>query len=165
MRDLILAGAQEAAAFRPYGEERMERMRRLRLIADLISVALVGCGALTAAKILGETAGVRRFRSRAAFARHNGTAPIPVWSGNNDRHRLNRGGNRQLNAATYRIAVTQLQRPGPARDYLERRLAGGNTKTEALRALRRHISDEIYKRALIDEQARTAAEQSLATAA
>ena len=128
-------------------------------------LALVGCGALTAAKILGETAGVRRFRSRAAFARHNGTAPIPVWSGNNDRHRLNRGGNRQLNAATYRIAVTQLQRPGPARDYLERRLAGGNTKTEALRALRRHISDEIYKRALIDEQARTAAEQSLATAA
>jgi transposase len=62
-------------------------------------LALPGCGPLIAAKIMGETSGVTRFRSRAAFANHNGTAPIPVWSGNVVRHRLNPGGNRQLNAA------------------------------------------------------------------
>ena len=69
-----------------------------------------GCGVLSAAKIVGESAGASRFRSKAAFARWNGTAPIPVWSGNNARHRLTRGGNRQINAALHRIAVTQLTR-------------------------------------------------------
>ena len=115
-------------------------------------LALVGCGALTAAKVIGEVAGVTRFSSKAAFARHNGTAPIPVWSGNHERHRLNRGGNRQLNTAIHRIAITQLQRPGPARDYLERRRAAGDTKTEAIRCLRRQISNQVYKRLLADER-------------
>jgi transposase len=62
---------------------------------------------LTAAKILGETAGVDRFRSRHAYARHTGTAPLPGWSSNRARHRLSRTGNRQLNAALHRIAMTQ----------------------------------------------------------
>ena len=119
-------------------------------------LGLVGCGALTAAKIVGESAGMSRFRSRAAFARHNGSAPIPVWSGNSDRHRLNRGGNRQLNAALHRIAITQMQKPGPARDYLAKRIAQGDTKTEAIRSLRRKISDEVYRRVLADEQSRYA---------
>lgn len=117
-------------------------------------LTLVGCGALTAAKIVGEAAGITRFSSRAAFARHNGTAPIPVWSGNPDRHRLNRGGNRQLNAAIHRIAITQMQRPGSARDYIARRRAAGDTKTEAIRCLRRQISNEVYKRLLTDERTR-----------
>jgi transposase len=114
-------------------------------------LALTGCGSLTAAKLVGETAGVGRFRSRAAFARHNGTAPVPVWSGNLTRHRLSRGGNRQLNASLHRIAVTQLQRPGPGRDYLQRRREAGDTPTEAIRALRRRISDEVYRRLVFDE--------------
>jgi transposase len=67
---------------------------------------LPGCGALTAAKIIGETAGVDRFKSRDAYARFNGTAPLPVWSSNKARHRLSRTGNRQLNAALHRIALT-----------------------------------------------------------
>jgi transposase len=62
-------------------------------------LALPGCGHLTAAKLVGQTGGIGRFRSRAAFARHNGTALVPVWSGNTLRHRLNRGGDRQLNVA------------------------------------------------------------------
>jgi len=70
-------------------------------------VALCGCATLTAAKIIGETAGVERFRSRHAFARHSGTATVPVWSSNRHRLRLSRTGNRQLNAAIHRIAVTQ----------------------------------------------------------
>jgi transposase len=117
--------------------------------------ALRGCGALSAAKIVGETAGVLRFRHRAAFARHTGTAPVPVWSGNTERHRLSRGGNRQLNAAIHRIAVTQLQRPGPAQDYVARRRAAGDTPTEALRALKRRISDEVWRRLRVDELATT----------
>ena len=109
-------------------------------------LALAGCGHLTAAKLVGQTAGIGRFRSRAAFARHNGTAPVPVWSGNTRRHRLNRGGDRQLNVALHRIAITQLQRPGPGKDYLAKRMAAGDTKTEAIRALRRRISDEVFRR-------------------
>lgn len=69
-------------------------------------LAIVGCGVLTAAKLVGETAGASRFRSPAAFARFNGTAPIPVWSANRERFRRNRGGNRQVNLA--------LHVPGPA---------------------------------------------------
>jgi transposase len=70
-------------------------------------LALEGCGPLSAAKIVAEVAGIDRFRSRSAFARWNGTAPIPVWSAN-ERFRLNRGGNRQVNAAIHRIAITQM---------------------------------------------------------
>jgi transposase len=115
---------------------------------------LEGCGALTAAKLVGETAGIGRFGSRAAFAMHNGTAPVPVWSGNRERHRLNRGGNRQLNVALHRIAITQLRRAGPGRAYVQRRIGAGDTKTEAIRALRRRISDEVYRRMGTDEHQR-----------
>jgi transposase len=114
-------------------------------------LAMEGCGGLTAAKIVGETAGVGRFRSRSAFAMNNGTAPIPVWSGNRQRFRLNRGGNRQLNAALHRIAVTQLRWSERGQAYVERRKALGNTKPEALRALKRRISDEVYRRLLLDQ--------------
>ena len=76
----------------------------------------------------------------------NGTAPVPVWSGNTTRHRLNRGGNRQLNTALHRILVTQMRCHPPARAYLQRRMAHGNTKTEAIRALRRQLSDIVYQR-------------------
>ena len=117
-------------------------------------LALSGCGPLTAAKIVGETAGISRFRSKEAFARHNGTAPVPVWSGNVARFRLSRGGNRQLNLALHRIAITQMRIDERGRAYLERRRAAGDTKTEAIRALRRRISDEVFRRLQADEAAR-----------
>lgn len=109
-------------------------------------LALPGCAGLTAAKILAETAGVERFRSSAAFAMHAGTAPIPVWTGNRTRFRLNRGGNRQLNAALHRIAITQLRIHPPAQELVARRMAAGKSKTEALRILRRHLADIVYHR-------------------
>jgi transposase len=77
-------------------------------------------------------------------------APIPVWSGNPERVRLNRGGIRQLNVALHRIAVTQLAHPCAGRSYVERRIASGDTKTEAIRALRRRLSDEVYRRLMKD---------------
>ena len=83
-----------------------------------------GCGELSAAKLVGETAGVTRFKSEAAFARHAGVAPIPVWSGNTaGRVRLTRSGNRQLNAALHRIAITQIRLDGLGQAYYRKRLA------------------------------------------
>lgn len=161
--EVRLAGTEGTVA--RIARDLLERVRELttaidaleREISDLVRgqaptlLALPGCGPLTAAKLVGETAGVARFKGAAAFARHNGTAPVPVWSGNDSRHRLSRGGNRQLNVALHRIAVTQLQRPGRSRDYLERRMTAGDTKTEAIRALRRRLSDEVFRRMRQDE--------------
>jgi transposase len=116
-------------------------------------LAICGCGALSAAKIVGETAGAQRFRSKDAFARHNGTAPIPVWSANHVRHRLNRAGNRQLNAALHRIALTQARHDPSARAYLDRRRAGGRTGTEAMRCLKRRLSDVVFRALVADAAA------------
>jgi transposase len=100
---------------------------------------------LSAAKILGETGGVTRFRSSDAYARHNGTAPIPVWSSNTHRFRLSRIRNRQINAAIHRIAITQTRVPPPAKQLYERRKANGDGNLEALRVLKRHLSNAIYQ--------------------
>ncbi len=88
---------------------------------------LPGCGALTAAKLIAETAGATRFASDAKLARLAGVAPIPASSGNRTRLRLDRGGNRQLNCAVHRIAVTQSRVHAPAKDYLARKRAEGKT--------------------------------------
>jgi transposase len=105
---------------------------------------LPGVGALTAAKLIAEIADIERFRSHAKLARLAGVAPIPAQSGNQTRVRLHRGGNRQLNAAFHRIAVTQLRCHQPAQDYIARRLSDGKTKREALRCLKRHLVRTIY---------------------
>ena len=107
-------------------------------------LALPGVGALTAAKLIAEIAGIERFRSQAKLARIAGVAPIPASSGNRTRFRLDRGGNRQLNAAFHRIAVTQLRCHQPAKDYVARRLAEGKTKREALRCLKRHLVRTVF---------------------
>jgi transposase len=152
-RDLLARIVELSTAIRSL-EREIEGL--VAILAPTL-LALPGCGALTAAKIVGEAAGISRFRSKEAFARHNGSAPVPVWSGNVVRHRLNRGGNRQLNAALHRIAITQLRLAGPGRAYLEHRMAVGDSRTEAIRALRRRISDEVFRRLHADENAETTA--------
>jgi transposase len=144
-RDLVARGRELTAQIKALEAEIAIRVAELT--PSLL--ALKGCGALTAAKLIGEVAGIRRFHSRAAFAMYNGTAPIPAWSGS-ERFRLNRGGNRQLNAALHRIAITQMRMPGLGRDYFEHRLAAKDTKREAIRALRRRLSDEVYRRLWLD---------------
>lgn len=127
-------------------------------------VKLAGCGALSAAKIVGETAGVDRFRSEACFAMHAGVAPIPVWSGRTEgRVRMCKAGNRQLNTALHRIAITQLQRPGLGRTYYEKRLQAGDSTTEALRALKRRLARVVYQ--TLKNNPSTAAATGLAAAA
>jgi transposase len=107
-------------------------------------LAIPGCGTLTAAKILGETAGVDRFRSKDAYARYTGTAPLPVWSSNKQRHRLSRSGNRQINTALHIIAMTQARCHQPAKELMHRRKEHGDSGIEALRVLKRRLSDVIY---------------------
>ena len=87
-----------------------------------------------------------RFKSEAAFARCNGTAPIPASSGKTVRYRLNRGGDRQANNAIHTIAIIRAKHQPETRAYLERRINEGKTKREALRSLKRHISRELYHR-------------------
>jgi transposase len=130
---------------------------RVRVLAPSL-LAVPGVAELTAAKIVAETAGAERFKSSAAYARHNGTAPLPVWSGNRTRHRLSRTGNRQLNCAIHRIAVTQKRCHPDAQAYLKTQVAAGHTDTEALRALKRKISDTVYRRLLADTAATTTAQ-------
>lgn len=113
-------------------------------------LAIPGISVIGAATIIGQTAGIRRFRSRHAWARHNGTAPQPVWSGNTTRHRLSRAGNRTLNAVLHRAAITQGCVYPPAIAYLDRRQQAGNTRREAIRALKRRLSDVVYRALLAD---------------
>ncbi len=108
-------------------------------------LALPGCGAPGAAKILAETAGAERFASDAELARLAGVAPIPASSGRRDRHRLDRGGNRQLNCALHRIAVAQGRVHPPAREFLARKQAEGRSRMEALRCLKRHLARRVWR--------------------
>jgi transposase len=143
----LLARVQELNA--QIDQLEADLVPRVRRLAPSL-LALRGCGVLTAAKLVGETADVRRFHSKDAYARHNGTAPLPVWSANNQRHRLSRTGNRQLNLALHRIAITQARHHPDAQRYLARRRANGNTPTEAIRALKRRLSDVVYRALLAD---------------
>jgi len=128
---------------------------RIRDIAPAL-LAMPGCAELTAAKLVGETAGVTRFKSEPAFARHAGVAPIPVWSGNTaGRMRMTRSGNRQLNTALHRIAVTQIRLSGLGRTYYQKRIDIGDSKTEALRCLKRRLSRVAFNHLHTDHNNRT----------
>lgn len=121
-------------------------------------LTLPGCGGLTAAKLVAETAGIGRFATEARFAMHAGVAPIPVWSGNTaGRVRLCRGGNRQLNTALHRIAITQLRLAGPGRVYYDKRRANGDNTAQALRCLKRRIARTVYQHLRTDQTPTTTA--------
>lgn len=107
-------------------------------------LALPGCGALSAAKLLGEIGPIERFQTDAQLARHAGVAPLEASSGTHQRHRLDRGGNRQLNCALHRIAITQARVHPPARAYLARKQAEGKSRREALRCLKRQLARTVY---------------------
>jgi transposase len=104
-----------------------------------------GIGPTTAATLIGRTAGAERFPTDGHFARQAGTAPIPASSGRTSgRMRLNRGGDRQLNCAIHRIAVTRARIDPATRAYLDRKLAEGKTRSEAYRCLKRHLSRRVW---------------------
>jgi transposase len=119
-------------------------------IAELVAqvapqlLAEPGFGALTAGKLIGEIAGAQRFTTDAKLARAGGIAPIPVSSGNTNRHRLDRGGNRQINTAIHRVAITRLRCHPETKAYIARKRAEGKTSTEAIRCLKRHLTRRIW---------------------
>jgi len=138
--------------------------RELRDLVRQLAPSLLqipGCGVLSAAVIVGETAGVHRFRDKDAFARFTGTAPVPVWSGSSKgKVRLNRGGNRAVNCALHMIAVTQARGVGPGRAYLDKQIARGKDRVAALRLLRRRLSDVVFTALRADLRAAAAASDS-----
>jgi transposase len=121
--------------------------RELEQRAATIAPALLelpGCGGVTAAKLLAEIGPIDRFKSDAQLARHSGVAPLEASSGRIQRHRLDRGGNRQLNSALYRIAITQARYHPEARAYLERKQGEGKSRREAIRCLKRLLVRVVF---------------------
>ncbi|MFG1777744.1 IS110 family transposase [Micromonospora sp. NPDC049048] len=117
---------------------------------------LHGIGPSGAARLLVEVGNITRFPNRAHFASWNGTAPIDASSGDQVRHRLSRAGNRQINRVLHIMATVQLRNPTEGRAYFDRKKAGGKTSMEAMRALKRRLSDIVYRR-MINDAVATAA--------
>ena len=112
---------------------------------------MFGVGPIIAALIIGYTGDIGRFATAGHYAAYNGTAPIEFSSSGRTVHRLSRRGNRTLNHAIHMIAVTQIRNLGSeGRVYYDTKLAAGRTKREAMRSLKRHISDRVYRRLRID---------------
>jgi transposase len=114
---------------------------------------LFGIGPAGAARLLADVADATRFPSRAHFAAWNGTAPLDASSGEQIRHRLSRAGNRRINHVLHVMAVVQIRHDTPGRAYYRRRLADGKTPMEALRCLKRRLSDVVYRQLIADAQA------------
>jgi transposase len=128
---------------RAIDELNQELEQRAAAVAPAL-LELPGCGSITAAKLLAEIGPIGRFKTEAQLVRHSGVAPLEASSGKNQRHRLDRGGNRQLNAALYRIAITQSRYHPAARAYLERKQAEGKTRREAIRCLKRLLARAVF---------------------
>ena len=112
---------------------------------------LFGIGPIIAAALIGYTGDIARFSDRDRYAAYNGTAPVEFSSGGRTVHRLSQRGNRQLNHALHMAAICQLRQPHSAgRAYFDRKVGEGKTKKEALRALKRQISNAVYRQLIVD---------------
>lgn len=157
-----LAWARRALSRRPELQARLARERLARLgalgrqiraleaeiavrVAGHPLLSLPGVGPLVAAKLLGEVGDPARFRSADAFAAFAGAAPIPASSGQVQRMRLNRGGNRQINRALFTIALVQAGHHPPAKALMARKRLEGKSGREALRCLKRHLARRVYR--------------------
>jgi transposase len=158
----VLGATRRRLAVELVGEVR-RLDRRIEATGEQITTAvgesgtmlteLFGIGALLAGKILARVGSIHRFGSAAAFASYTGTAPIAVSSGDVVRHRLSRAGDRQLNYALHVMAITQIRQDTAGRAYYRRKRAAGKSHREALRCLKRRLSDVIYRQLLRDAQA------------
>ena len=155
--------------------EHLKRLRELTIRIDEIKAELApmirqhapelltipGCGTIVAARIVAEVANVARFRTDAQLALYAGVAPLDASSGRQQRHRLNRTGNRKLNHAIHISAVTQARIYAPAKDYLARKTAAGKSTKEALRAFKRLLIRRIFALLKANERRRTIQVNSL----
>ena len=134
-------------------EQTKESHRRIRVAVKASGTSLTeiyGVGPIIAAELIGYTGDVRRFANRDAFASYNGTAPVEFASGGRVVHRLQRG-DRRLNHGLHMAAVTQIRNPGTdGRIYFERKVAEGRSRKEAIRSLKRQISNAVYRQLIFD---------------
>jgi len=131
-----------------------ESHRRIRVAVKASGTSVTeifGVGPIIAAQLIGYTGDVRRFANRDAFASYNGTAPIELSSGGRVVHRLSQRGNRQLNHAVHMAAICQIRQvASEGRAYFERKVAEGKTKKEAVRSLKRQVSNAVYRQLILD---------------
>jgi transposase len=127
-----------------------KRLRQFVTTTDSSLTELNGIGPSGAARLIGDIGDVSRFGTAAHFASWNGTAPIEASSGDQKRFRLSRAGNRRINRVLHIMAVTQIRHDTPGRAYYRRRQVEGKTRMEAMRALKRHLSDVVYRQMLRD---------------
>jgi transposase len=163
LEDLVPSGAVEAARCE-LAAEFLQDLRRIdgqmreakKKLAAAVRASgttlteVFGVGPIVAATVIGEIRDVSRFADRDHFAAYNGTAPIEVSSGRRKIYRLSRRGNRRLNHAIHMAAVTQVSHHSTGRSYYERKLAEGKTPKEALRSLKRRVSDAVFTQLLAD---------------
>jgi len=131
------------------------QLRQLIAATGSSLLELHGIGPSGAARLLGDVGDVSRFADRGRFASWNGTAPIDASSGDQRRHRLSRAGNRRINRVLHIMAIAQLRNDTEGRAYYRRKLAAGKTTMEALRCLKRRLSDVVYRQMLADAKAAT----------
>jgi len=136
-----------------------KELRELVAATGTSLLGLNGIGPSGAARLLVEVGDITRFPDRGHFASWNGTAPIDASSGDQVRHRLSRAGNRQINRVLHIMATVQLRNPTEGRAYYDRRKADGKTSMESMRALKRRLSDIVYRTMLDDAAAHTIGDQ------
>jgi len=128
-----------------------KRIRRAVRASATSVTDLFGVGPILAAMLIGYTGDITRFANRDRYAAYNGTAPVEFSSGGRVVHRVSERGNRQLNHAIHMAAICQLRQPhSDGRAYFDRRVTEGKTTREALRALKRHLSNAVYRQLLAD---------------
>ena len=158
--ELLDAYAKEVAELDAKEKQAVKELARLTKTAGSSLDGLCGISTRSEAELLVEVGDPRRFAGEGSFARFNGTAPIPASSAEGDgepvRYRLNRGGNRRVNAVLHIMAVTQLAHDQRARRIFDDARHRGHTKKEAMRVVKRHLSDVVYRRMLADLERRLA---------
>ncbi|MEU6955521.1 transposase [Streptomyces sp. NPDC045714] len=126
-------------------KENEAQMREALAASRTTSTSLPGLGTVLAAKVLGHIGDVTRFPTEHHFVSYTGSAPLDAFSGKNVRHRLNTGGNRALNSALHIIAICQIRDGGRGQEYYPRKISEGKTPAEARRALKRRLSNVVYR--------------------
>jgi transposase len=129
-----------------------KELRELVAATGSTLLELNGIGPSGAARLLGDIGDVSHFPTRGHFASWNGTAPIDASSGDQNRHRLSRAGNRRINRLLHIMAIVQLRNDTQGRDYYRRKLAAGKTQMEGIRALKRRLSDVVYYQLVADQK-------------
>jgi len=157
--DLVRRNIKELRRIDAEMKSIRRQMAELLETTDTSLTNQCGVGPVIAARLLGEVGDVRNVRSKAAFARLSGTAPVPASSGLTVRHRLNRHGNRKLNYALHYIAVTRCRIDPETRVFMSRKIAEGKTRKEAMRSLKRHLSNAIYRIMVSDLTAQGASDE------